>query len=90
MKYFTTFLITIFLSSSLIAKDRTEQKSDLEFKSISYVNNSIPTLSIDLSSKEFSKFDFIIAYANNYFQIQKSLVDKQQREHLYLGFNYRF
>ena len=89
MKYFIPVLGIFLLFSPLVA-EQSQQSLDLKFKSLSYINESLPTLSVDLSSEELSEFDFIIAYANNYFEQTKPFSLEENREHIYLGFNYRF
>lgn len=89
MKYLTTIIITLSLSTLVVAKE-DRPKIDLEFKSISYQDESIPTLSIDLSSQELHRFDFIVAFASNFFELNRPFTNEEKREHVYLGLNYKF
>jgi hypothetical protein len=89
MKYLTILIITTVLSATAVAKEDTRQ-IDLEFKSLSYSNDLIPTLRLDLSSKELRRLDFIVAFASNYFELRQPLIDLEKREHIYLGLNYKF
>jgi len=89
MKYLIP-LVTSLLLSTHLAAEQSQQQIDLEVRSISYVNESIPTVSIDLCSKDMKEIAFVIAYANNYFEVNKTLIDEQNREHIYIGFNYNF
>jgi len=89
MKYVTAVIITIFFTTVAFA-NKQEQKIDLELKKISYQNESIPTLSIDFTSKELHQFDFIVAFASDYFELQKPSLNEEKRKHFYLGFNYKF
>ena len=88
MKHLIPLVVSLLLSMPLFAE--RQQKMDLVFNSVSYVNESIPTLSIDLSYKEMNDVAFVIAYANNYFETNKVLVDERSEEHIYIVFNYNF
>lgn len=89
MKYFTLLVGLNLLFSPLVAQEN-EQSLDLQIKSVRYINESIPTVSINFVSKELQKFDFIVAYASNYFEIHESFVNTHLREHIYFGLTYRF
>ena len=88
MKNLTPLVLSLLLSIPLFAEQ--ERNMELEFRSISYINESIPTLSIDLFHKGINDIAFVIAYANNYFETSKALVNERSEEHIYIGFNYNF
>ena len=88
MKHLTPLVLSLLLSMPLFAQE--QQKMDLAFSNVSHTNDSIPTLSLDLSYKDVKDVAFIIAYANNYFETSKILVNERSKEHIYIGFNYNF
>ena len=89
MKYLQKIVLIALLQFPLLAQ-KSEQKLDLQFKSISYINESLPMLTVDVISQGLLKLDFVLAYANNYFEQNQPLIDEEKKEHFYIGLNYRF
>ncbi len=86
--------VMLFTSITLFAKE-TPEEFVLGFTNIEVFNKElVPALSIEVNPDFLDKFDFMIAYASNYFSknfIETSTqLEKPKVQNMYIAMNYKF
>lgn len=94
MKTIILISVMFFASITLSAQDKG-QNFLLGFTTVEVFNKEIvPALSVEIKSKSLNAFDFMIAYANNFFTKNKlqrpTQIQNHEIQNIYLAMNYRF
>ena len=83
------------LSSVTLFANETPKKFVLGFTNLEVFNKElVPALSVEVNPSFLDKFDFMIAYASNFFSkniIETSTqVEKPKVQNMYIAMNYKF
>lgn len=92
-------ILIIFLSyTSLVAEEEinidttlsSHKEFNLNLTSILTNNESIPAISFNIKEKVLNKFDFMIAYANSLFILNREKILNNKIENLHFQLSYKF